>query len=142
MRLPADATLIVLGAPDPGGDAAATANVAALIEAWRREDLPAVDARTPGGGAFETGRLEERLDEIGATTLVLCGEEGAVMRAARDAAALGFHAFICRDACSGASPSPAITGVGEAAGIVETATALAAAAVAKARQRRGDRGRS
>jgi len=94
MRLPADATLIVVGAPDPAGDATVRAKIAALIEAWRREDLPAIDAPASEAGAFDDDRLEAHLEDLGATTLVLCGEEGAVDRAARDAAALGFHAFV------------------------------------------------
>ena len=137
MRLPADATLIVVGAPDPAGDAIATANVAALVEAWRSESLPAFDLRPHD--AFDDGGLEARLEEIGATTLVLCGEERAVAAAARNAAALGFHAFVVRDACW--RNGPAAVGPDRAGTMVDAATALSAAAVAKARQRRGERGR-
>jgi nicotinamidase-related amidase len=139
MRLPADATLIVVGAPDPAGDATARANIAALIEAWRREDLPAVDARALDAGPFDDGRLEARLEDLGATTLVLCGEDSAVDRAAREATALGFHAFVVRDACWRNGASATAAGLGQSGAVVDVATALAAAAVAKARQRRDGR---
>src|SRR5271165_602353 len=101
MRLPADATLIVVGAR-PADAGCAPKMVAALVDAWRREDLPVVDVpgeRAPGAGAFAEGRLESLLDDLGATTLVLCGEAVAVGAVAHDAAALGFHVFIVRDAC-------------------------------------------
>ncbi len=137
MRLPADATLIVVGAPDPAGDATVRAKIAALIEAWRREDLPAIDAPASEAGAFDDDRLEAHLEDLGATTPVLCGEEGAVDRAARDAAALGFHAFVVCDACWRNGRSPRVTDLGQAGIVVEAATAIAAAAVAKTRQRRG-----
>ena len=136
MRLPADATLIVVGVPGGTGDRRAAAATAALIDAWRREALPVIEARAPEAGAFDDGRLEARLDALGATTLVLCGGESAVERSARDAEALGFHAFIVRDACWRDGPSQSL---GQAGTVVDAATALAAAALAKARQRRRER---
>ncbi len=141
MRLPADATLIVVGEPDAARDGGAAAKVAALIEAWRREDLPAVDLRdvADASRAFADGGLQARLDDFGATTLVLCGEGVAVEAVAREAAALGFHAFIVLDACwkLGAAPSiaPALRS-GELGAAVDAAAALVAATPPKARQRR------
>ncbi len=134
MRLPADATLLVVGEAGGAGRDSAASAIAALIDRWRREGLPAIDARG-SEGAFDDGGLEARLDELGATTLVLCGGESAVGRAAADAEALGFHAFVVRDACRRDGPSP---GLGQAGTVVNLATTLAAAAVAKARQRRSE----
>ena len=136
MRLPADATLIVVGDSGGAGRGDAAAKVAALKAAWRREELPALDI---GAGGFAGGRLEASLDDLGATTLVLCGEQGAVEAAARDAAALGFHAFLVRDACwrAAGAPQDAFAPRPEDGGaVVDAAATLAAAALAKARQRR------
>ena len=131
MRLPADATLIVAGAGPEGTRPAA---VAALVAAFRREGLP-VEATGPD--AFADGRLAARLDDLGATTLVLCGEETAVSGAARAAEALGFHVFVVSDACwTDAAGARLPKG---SAIVVDCATALAAAALAKARQRRNPR---
>ncbi len=137
MRLPADATLIVVGDPGDAGRGDASAKVGALKAAWRREALPAVDVGAEGDGAFADGRLEAVLDDLGATTLVLCGEESAVEAAARDAAALGFHAFLVWDACwrTAAWPGRDLRR-GDAGTVVDAAATLAAAALAKARQRR------
>ena len=176
MRLPADATLMVIGAPDaidgprPPPREKSEEKIAALIVAWRAEGLPIVHigrnaielGATPLAGAtmidkaaesaFGGAGLEDLLDEIGATTLVLCGALTPSLEAtARDAADLGYQVFIVGDACW------AIEGVGRRgtgttaedahAGslarlqrdygrIVDTAAALNAAASAKARQRR------
>jgi nicotinamidase-related amidase len=103
MRLPADAVLIIIDAPeaiDPpqgAGEAQETRNIAALTAAWRTEGLPLVrvlrkptDRSSPGAptasprdnelvivhdaaSAFIGADLEARLDELGATTLVFCG---------------------------------------------------------------------
>jgi nicotinamidase-related amidase len=103
MRLPADAVLLVIDAPeavDPhqgAGEAQETRNIAALIAAWRAEGLPLVHVhRQPAdpaaslalassprdnelvivrraASAFVGADLESRLDELGATTLVFCG---------------------------------------------------------------------
>ncbi len=143
MRLPADAALIVAGRFDDDGDRTASQAVAALIETWRREDLPTFDLRSEaggaGGGAFG-GDLEARLDEVGATTLILCGEADAVEASAGQAEALGFHVFIVRDGCS---PQPALTpdASRRPAVVVDLETALAAAGLAKSRQRLKDGGR-
>jgi len=140
MRLPADATLLVLGPPGENADADAEAMAARLIEAWRREGLPAIDMRGDPDDvaeAFAGGQLEERLDDFGATTLVLCGREAAVGACARDAAARGFHAFVVVDACWRSGETTTATAPWrEDAIAVDGATALAAAALAKARQRR------
>ena len=127
MRLPADATLIVLGAPVgelaevPGPEA----KVAELLVAWRAEALPIVHVRIApdgpprpfqagaaplagetsversAGDSFAGSALGAALDAIGATTLVLCGDAAAVPEAARAAAAFGCHAFVVADACWG-----------------------------------------
>ena len=137
MRLPADAALIVAGRFHDEDGRAALHAVAALVETWRREDLPAFDLRSEtggaGGGAFG-GDLEARLDEVGATTLILCGQADAVEASVGQAEALGFHVFIVGDACwpptattPDASRRPAV--------VVDLETALAAAGLAKSRQR-------
>ncbi len=104
-------------------------------------------------GAFVGTRLEALLEDIGATTLVLCGAlaANALEPTVRDAANLGFSVFVVADACCAADtidPSgtrrPAENAralslarlEGEDARIVDAATALNAAATAKARQRR------
>jgi hypothetical protein len=138
MRLPADATLIVIG--KSAGEAAATPKIAALLAVWTREALPVIHrggatATESSGSAFADGGLEAALDHLGATTLVLCGALDRVQATAPDAAALGFHVFVVGDACwprAGAAPAFA----DGAAVLVDTAAALAAAATAKARQRR------
>jgi Isochorismatase family len=164
LRLPADATLIVVGAektiPSPrvGGDGErTTSNLIGLIAIWRREGLPLVHLRTSAvsgepsawatfaetaagvtGGFSGTG-LDAFLDESGATTLVVCGELGALAATARDAASLGYHVFVPFDACWPESliADPVFERLrGEGAAIVDTAAALAAAATAKLRQRR------
>src|SRR6202046_3466286 len=99
MRLPADAVLLIIDAqeavdgPRHGGAEAleVETNIAALVAAWRSEGLPpAPVARQPGSSplppldgeivivrnatsAFVGADLEARLDELGVTTLVLCG---------------------------------------------------------------------
>jgi nicotinamidase-related amidase len=168
MRLPADATLIVIDLMEiaPGAGPAG-ANVTALVEAWRAEGLPLAHLRHPSGepgapalheneamvwaagsNAFADTGLESRLDDIGVTTLALCGwPVASVEAAAVEALALGYHAFVVADACGtgdlhgGAGLSagilPALARLAEAgAAIVDTAMTLSAASVAKARQRR------
>ena len=177
MRLPADAVLLVIDAPaalDPReGDEAPGAgrNIAALIAAWRAEGLPLVHigrqsaaaAPQPGGetvivgdamSAFVGAPLEARLDELGATTLVLCGALAthALEATARHAGDLGYQVFVIADACWAADavdvrgrlwPAEDVLALalarlsGESASIVDAATSLRAAAMAKARQRRG-----
>jgi len=164
MRLPADATLIVV---DPGGPSAGphpplagsvAANVAALIAVWRREELPLVRARPLAAGAerkepaddegwheravalgaFGATGLEDLLEEIGATTLVLCGASEEVAASARDAVALGYQVFVVADACPSATAGLEVEG----AALVDAATALGAAAMAKFRLRwRAERAR-
>jgi nicotinamidase-related amidase len=178
MRLPADAVLMVIDAedasddprPGPGDRPEADRNIAALIAAWRAEGLPLIhvgrrSAAATGQrdgetviargavNAFAGARLEETLDELGATTLVLCGAlaTDALEATARHAGDLGYRVFVVADACRTAEavdlksrPWPAGDGwslalarlEGETAAIVDSATALAAAATARARQRR------
>jgi nicotinamidase-related amidase len=133
LRLPADATLIVVGVrranrlpPGGLGEERIEANLASLIAAWRREGLPIVHlgADAPGApsgtgatpvqgeiavaasaaGGFAGTGLEGFLDDADATTLVLCGALGALEATARDAIRLGYHAFIPFDACRPATP--------------------------------------
>ena len=161
MRLPADATLIVIETQTRGTSASGgAANIAKLVEAWRAEELPIVHVRagsqetgldveprargcesiieTAFTDAFAAPELEILLEEIGATTLTLCGEARAVEAAARKAADLGYQAYVVADACveadQEAAPSFARLPKG-AATVVDLREALCAAAAAKLRQR-------
>jgi nicotinamidase-related amidase len=181
MRLPADAVLLIIDAHEAvdetrhaAGDVrVADQNIAALIAAWRAEGLPlahvgrqpigSVPAVAPPDGeivivrnatsAFVGADLEARLDELGATTLVLCGALAthALEASARHAADLGYQVFVVADACRAADavdlrgrlwPAEDVRALalallkGETATIVDAATALRAAETAKARQRR------
>ena len=137
------------------------ANLASLVAAWRGEGLPVVHVLAAGAtyasvvacppsdgeaviasgaaSAFAGTGLESLLDNSGATTLVLCGALPAVEATARDAAGLGYHIFIPFDACRPPA-DPADAAIArlsrEGAVVVDTAATLAAAASAKARQRR------
>jgi nicotinamidase-related amidase len=153
-------------------------NIAALIAAWRAEGLPLAHVgrtRDPAASlalvvspldgeivtvgnatsAFVGSDLEARLDELGATTLVLCGALAthALEASAWHAADLGYQVFIVADACLAADtvdlrgqlwPAEDVRALvlahlkGETATIVDVATTLRAAASAKARQRRGE----
>lgn len=190
MRLPADATLIVIDAQEAIGDlrqeprdqSDAEAKGAALIAAWRAEGLPLVHVRhnSVRSGASEAPReprhrfkssaaplegesvigktadsafvgtgLEALLDDVGATTLVLCGAlaSNSLGATARHASDLGYSVFVVADACwtagtvdltedrKGNALSLARL-QGEYARLVDAATTLNAAATAKARQRR------
>jgi nicotinamidase-related amidase len=180
MRLPADAVLLVIDAHEaldgPRPDVCACpevgTNIAALVAAWRTEGLPlahvgrqrAASPLPPLEGeivivrnatsAFVGADLEARLDELGATTLVLCGALAthALEASARHAADLGYQVFVVADACRAADTTDLggrlwrakdVRGLalarlkGETATIVDAATTLRAAATAKARQRRG-----
>ena len=151
MRLPCDGALIVIDAE--GGPEFPPA-VAALLEAWRAEGLPRfvvrleARARTPatdpasGPDAFADGALEAALDDIGATTLVLCGAPASALAASlRHAAALGYRLFVVAEACATDVPAspperPALAQLdSELARVVTLPTALAAARQAKTRQR-------
>jgi nicotinamidase-related amidase len=181
MRLPADAVLLIIdaqeavGGPRHGSNHAPQVekNIVALIAAWRAEGLPlvhvgrtrdpAVLAASPLDGeivivrnatsAFVGADLEATLDELGATTLVLCGTLAThgLEASAWHAADLGYQVFVVADACLGADVvdlngrrwlaedvRALVLGrlKGEAATIVDAATTLRAAATAKARQRR------
>ncbi|HEY5204254.1 MAG TPA: isochorismatase family protein [Roseiarcus sp.] len=154
-------------------------NIAALVAAWRAEGLPIVHVGRPpiatfvhafvvppldgeivivrnATSAFIGADLEARLDELGATTLVLCGALGthALEASARHASDLGYQMFVVADACRAVDtvdlrgrlwPAEDVRALalahlkGETATIVDTATALRAAATAKARQRRTTR---
>src|SRR5271168_1445204 len=189
MRLPADAVLIVIdmqeAVDDPGFGArnnfGAEANIAALIAAWRAEQLPLVhirhDSLEPGSpyaadapghrfkpcaapldgetvigknatSAFVGAGLEGRLDELGATTLVICGvlTPNSVEATARHAGNLGYQVFVVADACWAVDkvdlrgkhwPAEDVHALslahlqGEYASVVNTMTTLRAAATAK-----------
>jgi nicotinamidase-related amidase len=180
MRLPADAALLIIDAqeavdgPRHGGAEAleVETNIAALVAAWRIEGLPLAHvARQPGSSplppldgeivivrnatsAFVGADLEARLDELGVTTLVLCGALAthALEASARHAGDLGYQVFVVADACRAVDTADlggrlwlaedvralALARLnGETATIVDVATTLRAAATAKARQRRG-----
>ena len=179
MRLPADAVLLIIDAQEAiegsrqgaGACPEVETTIAALIAAWRPEGLPLahvglqpfVPAMPPLDGeivivrnatsAFIGADLEARLDELGATTLVLCGAfAGPGLEAtAHHAADLGYQVFVVADACRAADtidlrgrvwPAEDVRALalarlrGETATIVDVATTLRAAATAKARQRR------
>jgi nicotinamidase-related amidase len=162
---------------DAGEAPEAGKNIAALIAAWRAEGLPLVHVgRQPTGSAsaiapavspregeivivrntssaFVGADLEATLDELGATTLVICGAlaSHALEASARHAGDLGYQVFVVADACRAADtvdlrgrlwPAEEVRALslarlkGETATIVDAATALRAAATAKARQRR------
>jgi nicotinamidase-related amidase len=178
MRLPADAVLLIIDAPEavdgprPGAGPEVEKNIVALVAAWRAEGLPLAHVgRQPAGSphpplegeivivrdttsAFVGANLEARLDELGATTLVLCGglATHALEASARHAADLGYHVFVVADACRAVDtadlrgrlwPAEDVRALalarlkGETATIVDVATTLRAVATAKARQRRG-----
>ena len=184
MRLPADAVLLIIDAEEPvngprhgAGDASEVeTNIASLVAAWRGEGLPLahvgrrpIDPASPlailpldgeiaivrnATSAFVGADLEARLDELGATTLVLCGTLAthALEASARHAADLGYQVFVVADACRAADaldlrgrlwPAEDVRALalahlkGGTATIVDVATTLRAAATAKARQRRG-----
>ncbi len=103
--------------------------------------------------AFIGASLEGLLDELGATTLVLCGAltPNSVDATARHAGNLGYQVFIVADACWAvdkvdlrgkrwlAEDVHALSLAhlhGEYGSVADTATTLRAAATAKARQRR------
>ena len=179
MRLPADAVLLIIDAqeavdgPRHGAEDASPevgGNIVALVAAWRAEGLPLAHVgRQPAGSplpplegeivivrsatsAFVGADLEARLDEVGATTLVLCGALAthALEASARHAADLGYQVFVVADACRAVDtadlrgrlwPAEDVRALtlarlrGETATIVDAATTLRAAATAKARQR-------
>ncbi len=173
MRLPADAALLIIDAQVAGAERAPQVDgaIAALVAAWRAEGLPVVHiGRHPAGSplaplegeivifrnatsAFIGSDLEARLDELGATTLVVCGtlSTHALEASARHASDLGYQLFVVADACRAADvidlrgrlwPAEDVRALalarlkGETATIVDAATTLRAAATAKARQRR------
>jgi len=128
-----------------------------LVHAGRRSATPPRDGETviasEAMSAFVGAGLEEKLDEFGATTLVFCGSLAtqALEATARHAGDLGYRVFVVADACRAAEavdlggrawPAEDVRTLalarlqGEALTIVDCATALQAAATAKARQRR------
>ena len=193
MRLPCDSTLIVIDVQEAIDDASwgprnnedAEEIIAALLAAWRAEELPIVHIRhdsldphspyrpgAPGhrfkalaqpfaeekivakhaNSAFIGTRLEETLDEIGATTLVVCGAltHNSVEATVRHAGNLGYRVFVVADACWAADkqdlngrvwPAEDVHALslahmhGEYAQVVDGATTLRAAALANARRR-------
>jgi nicotinamidase-related amidase len=103
--------------------------------------------------AFVGTGLENMLDELGATTLVICGvlTPNSVEATARHAGNLGFQVFVVEDACWAVDkidlrgkrwPAEDVHALslahlqGEYATVVDTVTTLRAATIAKARQRR------
>jgi nicotinamidase-related amidase len=177
MRLPADAVLLIIDAQEAvsgqrsGAGSEVETNIVALVAAWRGEGLPLAHVgRQPAGSplpplegeivivrnatsAFVGAGLEARLDELGATTLVLCGALAthALEASARHAADLGYQVFVVADACRAVDtadlrgrlwPAEDVRALalarlrGETATIVDLATTLRAAAMAKARERR------
>ena len=193
MRLPADATLIVIDAQraiddpvwGPRNNPRAEEAIALLLQAWRKETLPIVHVRhdsfeprspyrpgtpaqefkpeaAPASGeivvakatpdAFAGTELEARLDDLGATTLVVCGvlTHNSVETTVRAAASLGYRVFVVADACwavdvvdlSGQPwPAEAVHRLSlthmhrEFARVVSLRAALEAAGTAKQRQR-------
>ena len=106
--------------------------------------------------AFVGTGLEGLLDEIGATTLVICGvlTPNSVEATARHAGNLGYQVFVVADASWAVDktdmrgkrwPADDVHALslahleGEYASVVDAATTLRAAALAKARQRRATR---
>jgi nicotinamidase-related amidase len=179
MRLPADAVLLIIDAQEAvegprqgaGDGPLVERNISALVGAWRAERLPLAHVgRQPAGfhlaplggeivitrsvtSAFIGSDLEASLDELGATTLVLCGTltSHALEASARHASDLGYQLFVVADACQAADtvdlrgrlwPAEDVRALalarlkGETATIVDVATTLRAASTAKARQRR------
>jgi nicotinamidase-related amidase len=103
--------------------------------------------------AFVGTRLEETLDEIGATTLVVCGvlTSNSVEATVRHGGNLGYRIFVVADACWAVDkrdlsgrvwPAEDVHALslahmhGEYAQVVDSATTLRAAALANARRRR------
>ena len=103
--------------------------------------------------AFVGTGLEDLLDDIGATTLVICGvlTQNSVEATARHAGNLGYQVFVVDDACWAVDKTDlrgrrwlaedvhALSLAhldGEYARVVDAATTLRAAAAAKVRQRR------
>ena len=102
--------------------------------------------------AFVGTGLEEALDEIGATTLVVCGAltNHSVEAAVRHGGDLGYRIFVVADACRTVEkrdlagrlwPAADVHALslanmhGECAAVVDSMTALRAAGMAKARRR-------
>jgi nicotinamidase-related amidase len=193
MRLPCDATLIIIDVQEaiddaqwgPRNNEGAEEIIAALLAAWRAEALPIIHIRhdsterrspyrpdAPGhrfkaaaqpfahekiiakstNSAFIGTRLEETLDEIGATTLVVCGvlTHNSVEATVRHGGNLGYRVFVVADACWAVEkqdldgriwPAEAVHALslahmhGEYAQVVDSLTTLRAAALANARRR-------
>ena len=123
--------------------------------AFKSETAPAASEAVVGKSAhsaFVGTSLEQTLDRFGATTLVICGAltHNSVEATARHAADLGYRVFVVADACWAAALADGGGGTwpaeivhrlalaclaGEYATVVDAETTLAAARLAKARQR-------
>jgi nicotinamidase-related amidase len=194
MRLPCDATLIVIDVQEaiddaqwgPRNNEGAEEIIAALLAIWRAEAMPVVHIRhdsterhspyrpgSPGhrfkaaaqplahepvvakstNSAFVGTRLEETLDEIGATTLVVCGvlTRNSVEATVRHGGNLGYRVFVVADACWAVEkqdltgriwPAEDVHALslahlhGEYAQVVDSKTTLLAASMATVRRRR------
>ena len=162
MRLPSDATLLVIDAGSDDAEPARQARIDAVLQSWRNEKLPVIHIRlttsphsliarpcrrataaepcfaTPDHDAFGVAELDALLEGAGATTLVLCGDLSplSIEAATRHGAALGYRMFVVADACAGFSTEdvlPAPSG-GDAV-FVDTAMTLRAALAARNRLR-------
>jgi nicotinamidase-related amidase len=156
-------------APSSGArnDPDAESATAALIAVWREEALPIVHVHEasaePGSGgrpgrearpldgeivvgrtapnAFAGTPLEETLDALGATTLVVCGARAhnALEATARHAGSLGYRVFVVADACRAADEGGRPRSLGhlerEGVVVVDCARTLVAARLARAHER-------
>jgi hypothetical protein len=107
------------------GEVADDLGVASLVAAWTQERLPILRIDTD---LFAASDLETKLEEIGATTLVVAGAREACIDATRGAAERGFRVFLVAE--------PPVAGLSaEEVRIVTIETAVTAALGARGRER-------